>query len=269
LTILFAIATPITKFFKFSKSDIFVLALLTTSILLIILPEIVYVKDIYIASHHRANTMFKLTYQAFVMSYLASGYIFVRFISAIRNQFLKLLSFVSVVLVLLSLFLYPTFAIKSYYGDIFQSDTNSRYKGLNGEVWMKTQRPEEYDVIQWLKENVKGQPTILEAQGDSYTEFNVISSYTGLPTVNGWYVHEWLWRGTSDFPQLRSNDVQILYTSVDNTVTKELLQKYHIEYVIVGNFERQKYPSLNTEKWKFLGNLVFTSGSTSIYKINQ
>ena len=34
---------------------------------LALLPEIVYVKDIYSGSYKRANTMFKLTYQAFIM----------------------------------------------------------------------------------------------------------------------------------------------------------------------------------------------------------
>jgi uncharacterized membrane protein len=273
LALTFLIITPITKFFKLSNPDIFVLSLLTTCFILIVLPEIVYVKDIYIASHHRANTMFKLTYQSFVMSYLISGYVIVRLMNAIKNQGIKFFVFLTVVTVLTSLLIYPYFTIKSYYGNIF-AKTNEytqgpAYKGLDGETWMLATHPEEYDVVKWIRENVKGQPTILEAQGDSYTEFNVISSYSGLPTVEGWYVHEWLWRGSSEFPQKRADEVQQMYLSTDKEYTKTLLQKYNVQYVVVGNFERQKYPELDSQKWNSLGIPVFTSGTTTLYRLNN
>ena len=48
------------------KSDLFVLLLIVLSTLLIIVPEFIHVKDIYPA-HYRANTMFKLVYQSFIM----------------------------------------------------------------------------------------------------------------------------------------------------------------------------------------------------------
>ncbi len=272
LTLVFLIIAPITRFFKLSKPDIFVLALLTTCFILIILPEIIYVKDIYIASHHRANTMFKLTYQSFVMSYLISGYVVVRLMNAVKHQGVKLLAFLGVLAVLAAILMYPFFTIKSYYGNIFAKDVvtgASRYKGLDGETWMNTLHPDELAVIDWFRNNVKGQPVLLEAQGDSYTEFNVISSYTGLPSVEGWYVHEWLWRGSADFPQGRANDVQQLYVSTDPAYTKTLLQKYNVEYVVVGNFERQKYPELDSAKWQTLGKQVFSSGTTTVYKIDK
>ena len=47
----------------------------------------------------------------------------------------------------------------------------------------------------WLNDNVNGQPVVLEASGDSYKDYdNRVSAMTGLSTVLGWYVHEWLWR---------------------------------------------------------------------------
>lgn len=271
LAFVFLGIAPIHKFFKLQKTDIFVLSLLTTACILIILPEIIYVKDIYIASHHRANTMFKLTYQAFVMSYLVSGYIIVRLMNGIKNQGMKFLAFICVLVVLSSLFIYPYFAIKSYYGDIF-AKTNEytlapAYRGLDGETWMNTTHPEEYAVIKWLRQNTVGRPTILEAPGDSYTEFNVISSYTGLPTVSGWFVHEWLWRGKSEFPQQRADEVQQIYISPDPEYSRTLLKKYNVTYVIVGVMERQKYPDLDVSKWDKLGQKVFTSGSTAVYKV--
>ena len=66
--------------YKSTKSDIFVTFLIIISTLLIIIPEFIYVKDIYPA-HYRANTMFKLTYEAFIMLSISCGYIIVKIIS--------------------------------------------------------------------------------------------------------------------------------------------------------------------------------------------
>jgi uncharacterized membrane protein len=243
-------------------TDIFVLSLLTTSWILIILPEVIFVKDIYIASHYRANTMFKLTYQSFVMSYLSGGYIIYRIISSIKNRLFKLLILLSFALIIYSLLAYPSFAINSYYADL------KTYKGLDGVNWVKTQLPDRYELISWFNENVKNQPVILEANGDSYTDFNIVSSYTGLPTVSGWFVHEWLWRGDSSFPQNRVSEISQIYTSQDINTAKTLLNKYNVKYVIIGSQEREKFPSLYEEKFNQLGGVVFSSPTSRIYKIN-
>src|SRR5438876_400662 len=62
---------------KILRSDIFIYLLIILSTFLIILPEFIYVKDIYPA-HYRANTMFKLVFQAFIMLSITSAYIFFR-----------------------------------------------------------------------------------------------------------------------------------------------------------------------------------------------
>lgn len=246
---------------KIKFPDLFVASLLLTSWILIALPEIIYVKDIYTASHHRANTMFKLTYQAFVMFYLSSGYVIVKILDAIKRLQVRFLASLFYSSLLASILVYPYFGIKSYYNKL------KTYKGLDGEAWLSQKYPDIYKAISWFREDVNGQPTILEAPGDSYTEFNVISSYTGLPTVSGWFVHEWLWRGSPKFPQERVVDIQQIYTSPNIEVTKKLLKKYNVEYVIVGSFERQKFPGINSEKFTQIGKQVFTSPSIKIYKI--
>jgi uncharacterized membrane protein len=234
---------------------------LLTKLILITLPEIFYVKDIYIASHHRANTMFKLTYQAFVMFYLSSGYIAARSFTILKSKQAKFIFAVFYTALFASILYYPNFAISSYYGHL------KNYKGLSGEAWLKDRYPGEYEALLWFRENVKGQPTILEAPGDSYTDFNVVSSYSGLPTISGWFVHEWLWRGDSSFPQKRVTDITQIYTSSDTKITKQLLDKYDVSYVIVGTHERQKYPNLNENKFSNLGEQIFSSTNTKLYKL--
>lgn len=263
ISILFKSTSKFKKVKNIKTPDLFVASMLITSWILITLPEIIYVKDIYIASHHRANTMFKLTYQAFVMFYLSSGYIALRVLTFFKNKKRKTLAALYFVFIFGAVLVYPYYAIKSYYADL------KNYRGLNGETWLENKYPDEYEVVLWFRENVSGQPTILEAPGDSYTDYNVISSYTGLPTVSGWFVHEWLWRGDSKFPQERVADIVQVYTNDDIELTKKLLQKYNVEYVIIGYFEREKYPKLNEEKLGQIGQQVFVSGNTSIYKLTN
>ena len=250
-------------FRNLKASDLFTLSLLLTSWVLIFLPEVIFVKDIYISSHSRANTMFKLTYQAFVMTYLASGYIAIRVLTLIKNPLLKVIVLTFFIIIFGSILSYPSFSVKSYYQKL------EVYKGLSGETWLLEKHPDIYKTVMWFRENVAGQPTILEAPGDSYTEFNVISSYTGLPTVSGWFVHEWLWRGDSKFPQERVTDISQIYSSNDLNLTKKLMSKYGITYVIIGEFERQKFADLNEEKFSKLGSVTFSSGKTRVYRVSK
>lgn len=246
---------------KKTKENIFILALLISAWVLILIPEAIYVKDIYIASHHRANTMFKLTYQAFVLFALTAGYITVKQIQ-IKNLFLKTITLSLSLLTIASVLTYPYFAIRSFYNNL------EKYKGLNGNLWLKQTYPDNFEAVNWLKETYITQPILLEAAGDSYTDYNHISSYTGFPTVQGWLVHEWLWRGSYDEPGKRAQDIQTIYETQSNQTAKTLLNNYSVDLVMIGPLERQKYHTLQEEKFKALGEVVFSNPTFKIYQIN-
>jgi len=255
---------------KRNPADYFVLLCITLSTILIIIPEFIYAKDIYPA-HYRANTMFKLVYQSFIMLSLSTSYMLYRIIPLIRKIAfaskqlpikISYICFILGALVLTSIVLiYPFFAISSYYGDL------KTYSGLNGTTYLKGLYPSDYDAINWINKNIEGQPVILEAQGDSYTDFARISANTGLPTVLGWTVHEWLWRGDYSIPAPRISDVQNLYESPSIELTRKLIESYHIKYIFIGVLERQKYQNLQEDKFKKLGKIVYKEGQTFIYKI--
>lgn len=247
----------------FTYADLFVLALFVTATILIIIPEVGYVKDIYIFEHRRANTMFKLVYQAFMMYSLITGYVVVRLTSLIKNRRWYLAYKILFLSVFVCHLIYPYFAIKSYYG-------LKDYKGLYGMNFIKEQFPENFEAINWININISGQPIMLEAVGDSYTMYNQISMATGLPTVEGWLVHEWLWRGGYDLPGGRATDVEKIYTSKDKNETRRLIQKYNVDYIFLGANEIKKYPELNEKNFIDLGyKTVFESGQTKIYKVDK
>ncbi len=261
---------------RLAKSDIFVFILMILSTFLIILPEFIYLKDIYPA-HYRANTMFKLVFQSHIMLSISSVYVLIRIVSSIKHHAtsakvkLFALLYLLIAICLISLvMLYPHLAINSYYG-LDSKDQNNVKKqpiGLDGTLYLKNQYPSDYAAILWINKNIKGQPVILEAQGDSYTDFARVSSNTGLPTVLGWTVHEWLWRGSYDIPSPRISEIQTIYETTNLELAKQLLKKYKAEYVFVGALERQKYITLSEAKFEKLGKAVFSSQDTKLYKLS-
>lgn len=249
------------KNYKFRVADFFVLALTIWATTLIFIPEIIYVKDIYIHEHHRSNTMFKLVYQSFMMYSLVTGYIFIRIKDSLKNNLLLTTSYLLLFLAgFASHLIYPYFSIKGYYGNL------KNYQGLYGMSFLEKQYPDNYEAVLWLNENIQGQPVILEAAGESYTLYNHFSAMTGLPTIEGWTVHEWLWRGGYDQPGRRVEEVKTIYQG-DEEEAEQLLKKYKVSYVIVGPLEEEKYPDLDEERFFNWGQPVFTSGDTTVYQL--
>lgn len=257
----FLIFIKFKKEYNISKNDIFIFLLIILSTILLIVPEFLYIKDIY-PLHYRANTMFKLSYEAFIMLSFSSGYILIKIISNISNK-LRLIMFFTISLILVSLVIsYSYFAIFSFYRDL------TSYQSLNGTVYLSRSHADDYKLINWINKNIKGQPVVLEANGDSYTDYGRISVNTGLPTVLGWSVHEWLWRGTYDIVSPRVEDVKKIYTSSDLSAVKLLINKYQIRYIVVSSLEKQKYTNINEENFKKIGKLIYKNNSVNFYEVN-
>lgn len=242
-------------------SDFFVFSLIITATILIIIPELIYIKDIYIYEHRRANTMFKLVYQAFIMYSLSSGFVLYRLSQMVRSKIFTSIYKIFFIIVFTIQIIYPYFAIKSFYG-------LKNYYGLDGLNYLENIYPDNFAAIKWINQNIKGQPVMLEAVGDSYTTFNHVSIATGLPTVQGWIVHEWLWRGGYDQPAARQQEVSIVYESSNLDEIKQIIKKYNIKYIFIGAKEYEKYPKIDIKKFEKLGGkIVFQSGKTIIFQL--
>src|SRR5699024_7776293 len=83
-------ALPFREFWaRAPLSDIFAGVLGVCAIGLFVIPEIVYVRDIYEEYYARSNTMFKLTYQAFILFGIVMGYIITRFLTWKKEHIIK------------------------------------------------------------------------------------------------------------------------------------------------------------------------------------
>lgn len=239
-------------------SDLYIFVLGLCAIGLILIPEVIYVQDIYSGDYKRANTMFKLTYQAFIMFGLCYGYILLRLLCYGRTARQKWLGGIGLVLFLISTS-YCQNAVNSWYGNIFD---RSGYKGLDATAFMENTMPDDNLAIRWLNENVSGIQVVLEANGDSYTDYQRVSVMTGLVTPLGWRSHEWLWKGDPSLLDARAKDIETIYTSFDEEEVMALIDKYHITYIYVGKLEQEKYEMINHELLRRLGNVVFSSPVT-------
>ena len=58
-----------------------------------------------------------------------------------------------------------------------------------------------------------------------------------------------------------------MYEENDLQTTKNLLEKYVVEYVVIGDLEREKYPNMNEKKFTSLGKVIYQNGDTRLYKL--
>ncbi len=244
-----------------NSSELYILTIGLCAIGLILLPEIVYIKDIYSGDYKRANTMFKLTYQAFVLFGICMSFILIRLIAYGRTMLQRVSAGVGLLLFCMTLF-YVQNATRAWYGNIYDPE---KYKGMDSTAFIKDELPEDYEATKWILDNIEGTPVMLEVNGESYTIHERISVITGLPTVLGWYTHERLWKSEPDVTDEmvtamldeRAADIQAIYTSEDEATVRALLQKYDISYIYVGGPVEDKYESVNHELIKSLGTVVY------------
>jgi uncharacterized membrane protein len=133
--------------------------------------------------------------------------------------------------------------------------------------------------IEWFNQHVSGSPVIAEAAIGPYRgDGSRFSIATGLPDVIGWDHHESQQRYPDGIAE-RMQDVRTLYDSADVNEKREILLKYNVRYVIVGDVERdtnyggQLYasPAGIAAFDKMVGGtleVAFTSGSTTVYRVN-
>lgn len=251
--------------YRLETADLFVMTIGLCAAGLVLLPELVYVIDIYSGDYKRANTMFKLTYQAFLLFGLMMGYVITKFILLRENVRQVILGLFTGCL-LLSTVGYWNKAVSSWFGNIRDRE---RFQSLDATAFIEKESSSDAKAIAWINESIAGTPVMLEADGDSYTLYERVSTLTGLPTVLGWHTHEWLWQDSYDAMHGRENDVTTIYTSTEETQVRELLQVYDVSYIYIGLLEQKKYGNdLNTELLLSLGTIVYEADGVTILQVN-
>ncbi|OGC48273.1 hypothetical protein A2W32_03595 [candidate division WWE3 bacterium RBG_16_37_10] len=252
----------------------FVKMLILMGVVFLAFMEILYMKDIMFQGEwFRANTVFKISMQVWVWLGVGSGlaftYLFFLFRNGISGFFIKGILLV----MLLILAYYPVYAVKQSMID------GKKYTGLNyGLNWMEKKYPNDYSAILFMEQYYKKtayaegrqQPVIIEAVGESYQDGNFYSTFLGWPTILGWPGHEWTWRNNVEEIDSRRKEVDQIYKSNDEEIISEILDKYDITYIFIGDFERIRYSfDLNIQTIEKLTEIVYQNDSVSVYKVKN
>ncbi len=242
----------------------FLLLMIFTGTLLVIGPEYLYLKDNFL---QRINTVFKFYYQAWILlgcgalvalgyllkhakttGYVAAGVYTVLFVFAIQ---------------------FPIVGAQTR-GIEFRGPTSSenrREATLDGLVFMQIHNQNDYEALQWLKQEADPQATVLEATGGAYSYYSRISANSGLPTLLGWANHERQWRGDStDQVGIRVNEIQEIYNTRDWDRASQLLNNYDVSYIYVGDLERSDYDPRGLEKFENNLEVAFANEGVTIYR---
>lgn len=239
------------------SSSSFVLLMIALGALLILGPDFLYLRDNF---GYRINTVFKFYYQAWIILSLASAYGIVILLQNLRGTANILFRTVLALVFVVGL-TYPALSIFS--------KTNNFHPlfGYTLDDFDRVQRenPDEAAAIRWLRSAPDG--VIAEAQviGGSYTAYGRISVYSGLPAVLGWPGHENQWRNQA-LQGSRLQDLETLYTTSDWITTQDMINRYNIRYIVVGNLERTTY-QVNEEKFNRFLRPVFQQGNVTIYEV--
>ena len=181
-----------------------------------------------------------------------------------------------VVLLLGSLY-YPLAAAKT------KPEVPQTGRTLDGLSFVSIYRPAEYAAIEWLKDNAPRDAAIVEAVGE-WSDWGMVSRSTGLPTIVNWLGHQKQWRGgwerfDAETPEAsrrlarpvfrrKSGEVERIYTTLDAAEAQLILYKYDIDFVYVGQRERDKYGVDGLAKFEDIADAVFREGDVVVYRVN-
>lgn len=267
-----------------SKEMIFATLISVVAFLLIAFCEVFYIKDVFQGGPlRRMNTVFKFHYQVWILLSVASAP-FLQWLMEKRwpewETWKRYAWAGAACLALFAAGMYPLLTSETR----IPKDAAANMT-IDGSVAFAKSRPADAAVIDWIRNNVRAEgnkiPVILEAWGGDYTDYARISMSTGFPTVLGWDGHENQWRGSDergiirggpvdDKLDQRRRDVDAIYTTTDQTEARNLLKKYGVDYVYVGDLEREKYKDhlAGLEKFVQLGAPVFTQNKSTLYRLN-
>jgi uncharacterized membrane protein len=232
-----------------------ILFLLIVGSLLILGPEFLYLRDQF---GLRMNTIFKFYFAAWILWSLAAGY---SLLDLWRERGLRWVpvQFVVVLPLILGM-IYPVLSVwtKTQQFQPFHGRT------LDGSMHPAYMNPDDRDAISWMNAYLPN-GTVVEAVGGSYTYFARVSTHTGYPTVLGWPGHEGQWRGGYREQGSRFEDIRQLYQTPDWLASEEILDRYQIDYVYIGDLEKQTYLPVFEAKFDAYMQLIYSNESVKIY----
>ncbi len=243
-----------------SPPERFLWVLIAGGVALILIPELVYLRDAFDHSAlFRMNTVFKAGYQAYVLLAVAAACALPWAGAWLGRTAWPVWAAVTAALLLLG-------AVYPYAGSYARTGGFHGPPSLDGLAWLRARSPGDPAAIAWIRDHTPGDAVVLEAFGDDYSAFGHarISTFTGRPTIMGWAGHELQW---DHEPGSRGTDIQALYQTSDPARARSLASRYGVRYVVVGPIEHTTYGDAGLAKWDRLGRRVFSRAGTTVWQL--
>ncbi len=243
---------------------LFALMLAAIGLGLVLVPEIVYLRDNF---GWRMNTIFKFYYQAWLLFGVAGAYTIVTALANARGRGLlpAVLSGAALLLAVAS----TVYLVAGAY---------SKANGFAGEptfdaaAYLARVAPAEYGAVEWIAANTQPGDVVVEGKGRPYgAETNRISTMTGRPAPLGWDGHEAQWRGRAygTMAAGRPEALKAVYGGTTPAQLPAILAALDAGYVYVGPYERSQYgltPAAERSLFAQL-ELVYDNSDVRIYRV--
>lgn len=223
---------------------------------ILVICELVYMKDNMGETLFRMNTVFKCYLPAWLMLGTAAMVMIGQWLRRwgripVFSARLTTAATLGIVLVLLAVPFMVSY--NSGYG------TNT----LDGLEYLSVSHPGDAGAVAYLRTLPPGE-ILVEAESGDYSYYSRVSSFTGIPAIIGQPFHEYMWRGdNSGWFSERKSDIREIYERPELTVP--LMKKYNATLLYVGDPEYERYdislPGTGLTK-------VYSEGTTTIYRIS-
>lgn len=245
----------------------FALLLTGAGLLLVLLPEFVFLRDVFSS---RSNTVFKFYYHAWLLFSVAAAWA-ARALHADARGRARLLPAALALLAVAPGLMYP---LAGVYTRAFV-ESGRLYAdqppplSLDGGPGFVS--PDDYAAIRCLESLVgDSQPVVAEASGPQYQHrFGRVGTLSGIPVVLNWEGHQRQWRGAAwdSLRGSRAEDLDRLFTGLDPQEARDIVSRHGIDYVFWGESERSKYGTAGEMKFRDAHEVLCEAGNSRFYRV--
>jgi len=224
------------------------------ALVLVMLPELVFLDDPYGGENERMNTIFKVYAATWFALHLYAVTVVAACIRRGGERWIPQrgrIGFAGILVVILGGFFLQTVEVRA-----------SKERGIlpvaAGLSEIEKRFPGAALTIQALVGLPRG--VVLEAQGPAYDYTTHVATLSGNEAFLGWANHVNLLARAYDEVARRERVTKDLYTGGDCTSKREVLRTEGISYVVLGPLERKSYPGLAPEGFSCLRTVVERGG---------